>query len=34
MTVIKFYELKRFYVKIDVIPNGLEKHMTFIINKS
>ena len=29
-----FYELKRFYVKIDVIPNRLEKYMAFILNKN
>ena len=26
--------LKTFDVKIDVIPNGLEKYMTFILNKN
>ena len=29
-----FYELKNFDVKIDVIPNGLEKYMAFMINKN
>ena len=29
-----FYELKTFDVKIDVIPNRLEKYMTFILNKN
>ena len=29
-----FYELKNYDVKIDVIPNGLEKHMVFILNKN
>ena len=29
-----FYELKKFDVEIDVIPNGLEKYMAFILNKS
>ena len=28
-----FHELKKFGVKIDVIPNGLEKYMAFILNK-
>ena len=28
-----FYELKTFDVKIDVIPNGLEKYMAFILKK-
>ena len=28
-----FYELKKFHVKIVVIPNGLEKYMAFILNK-
>ena len=27
-----FYELKKFDLKIDVIPNGLEKYMAFILN--
>ena len=27
-------ELNRFKVKVDVIPSGLEKYMTFIINKN
>ena len=27
-----FYELKTFDVKIDVIPNGLEKYMAFILD--
>ena len=29
-----FYELKTFDVKIDVIPNGLEKYMAFILYKN
>ena len=29
-----FYELKKFDVKIDLIPNGLEKYMAFILNKN
>ena len=29
-----FDELKNFDVKIDLIPDGLEKHMAFIINKN
>ena len=29
-----FHELKNFDVKIDVIPNGLEKYMAFILNKN
>ena len=29
-----FYELKNFDVKNDVIPNGSEKYMTFILNKN
>ena len=29
-----FHELKKFDVKIDVIPNGLEKYMAFILNKN
>ena len=29
-----FKELSKFNVKISVIPNGLEKHMTFTINKN
>ena len=29
-----FYELKSFDVKINVIPNGLEKYMTLITNKN
>ena len=29
-----FYELKKFHFKIDVIPNGLEKYMAFILNKN
>ena len=28
-----FRELKKFDVKIDLIPNGLEKYMAFIVNK-
>ena len=27
-------ELHKFSVKIDVMPNGLEKYMTFFLNKS
>ena len=29
-----FYELAKFDVKIDVIPNRLEKYMAFILNKN
>ena len=29
-----FDALKNFYVKIDEIPNGLEKYMAFIVNKN
>ena len=29
-----FYELKKFDMKIDLIPNGLEKYMAFILNKN
>ena len=29
-----FYELKKFDVEIDVIPNGLKKYMAFILNKN
>ena len=29
-----FDELKNFNVKIDVIPNGLEKYMAFFLNKN
>ena len=29
-----FDELKNFDVKIDAIPNGLEKYMAFILNKN
>ena len=29
-----FYELKKFDVKIDVIPNILEKYVVFILNKN
>ena len=29
-----FHELNKFDVKIDVIPNGLEKYMAFMINKN
>ena len=29
-----FYELKNFDVKIDVIPNRLEKYMAFFLNKN
>ena len=29
-----FNELDIFYVKISVIPNGLEKYMTFFLNKN
>ena len=28
-----FYELTKFDAKIDVIPNGLEKNMAFILDK-
>ena len=28
-----FSELNKFDVKIDVIPNGLEKYMAFVLNK-
>ena len=31
---LNFDELKYFDVKIDVIPNGLEKYMAFILNKN
>ena len=31
---ITFYELKKLDVKIDVIPNELEKYMAFTLNKS
>ena len=31
---LNFYEVKKFDVKIDVIPNRLEKYMTFILNKN
>ena len=31
---LNFDELKYFDVKIDVIPNGLEKNMAFILNKN
>ena len=34
MVVFIFYELKNFDVKIDVIPNRLEKYMAFILNKN
>ena len=29
-----FFELDKFNVKIDVIPNGLEKYMAFFLNKN
>ena len=29
-----FYELKKFDVKVDVIPNRLEKYVAFILNKN
>ena len=29
-----FYELKKFDVKFDVIPDGLEKYMALILNKN
>ena len=29
-----FYELKKLDLKIDVIPDGLEKYMAFILNKN
>ena len=29
-----FYELKKFDMKIDLILNGLEKYMAFILNKN
>ena len=29
-----FCEFNRFGVKIDVIPNGLEKYIAFILNKN
>ena len=29
-----FYELKKFDMKIDLIPNRLEKYMAFILNKN
>ena len=29
-----FYELKKFDVKSDVIPNGLEKYMALMINRN
>ena len=29
-----FNELDKFDVKISVIPNGLEKNMTFVLNKN
>ena len=31
---LTFNELNKFDVKIDVIPNGLEKYMTFFLNKN
>ena len=31
---LNFYELKKIDVKTDVIPNGLEKYMAFMINKT
>ena len=33
MNAIWFCKLKKFDVKIDVIPNRLEKYITFILNK-
>ena len=29
-----FHKLNRFNVKTDVIPNGLEKYITFFLNKN
>ena len=29
-----FYKLRKFNEKIDVIPNGLEKYMAFVLNKN
>ena len=31
---LMFKELSKFNVKINVIPNGLEKYMTFTINRN
>ena len=31
---LDFCELNKFDVKIDVIPNGLEKYMAFFLNKN
>ena len=31
---LNFYELKKIDVKTDVIPNGLEKYMAFMINNT
>ena len=31
---LNFYDLKKFDVKIDVIPNRLEKYMALILNKN
>ena len=31
---LTFNELNQFHVKLDVIPNGLEKYMTFFLNKN
>ena len=31
---LMFCEFNRFGVKIDVIPNGLEKYIAFILNKN
>ena len=33
-THLDFDDLKKFDVKIDVIPNGLKKYMAFILNKN
>ena len=33
-THLVFENLKKFDVKIDVIPNGLKKYMAFILNKN
>ena len=33
-THLVFDDLKKFDVKIDVIPNGLKKYMAFILNKN
>ena len=34
MAGLIFYELKKIDVKIDVIPNSLEKYMAFTLNKN